>query len=466
MTNMSTKNYAELAEDSYKARPDGAMLTLGDNKYKVLKHVEDASTGYAGTIYQDVSSRQIIVAHRGTEPSDMKDVMTDVKMVTHRVNDQLPPAMALMDTANKFAEQERQKTGSKPEISTTGHSLGGTLAELTSYNKGGLPGHSFNGYGAVEVQPGMAEGQNSQNFKAHYRVTDVVGTGGRHYGESIPYATGRDVQVLLVEAGYENKRGLQQDLFDDRNPFAALTAKGGATQSHSMGAFIRSEGGEPPVLTSAGRRLAETIDPAADRFRNDVREIRTVTGIVGFGLDGIKDSMQRGYEGVRESVREGKESFQKGMREAWDSINNSWPLKRSSVDEGSTPGLGASPKFSLADNSSYQNVVKAFGNSGIDANAVDQRVVAGLAADPKGGSINFAVLSTKDNLQGFGMIAQSPNDPGAQRIDFNANGKTIEDLTQRLAQQPQPTQATQVAAAQQPNQELEQPQRKNQVMTA
>jgi hypothetical protein len=466
MTNMTTKNYAELAEDSYKSRADGSMLTLGDNKYKVLKHVEDASTGYAGTIYQDVSSRQIIVAHRGTEPSDKKDVITDVKMVTHRVNDQLPPALALMDTANKFAEQERQKTGSKPEISTTGHSLGGTLAELTSYNKGGLPGHSFNGYGAVEVQSGMTEGQNSHNFKAHYRVSDVVGTGGRHYGESIPYATGRDVQVLLVDAGYENKRGLKQDLFDDRNPFVALTAKGGALQSHSMGAFIRSEGGEPPVLTNAGRKLAETIDPAADRFRNDVREIRTVTGIVGFGLDGIKDSMQRGYEGVRESVIQGKESFKQGMREAWESINNSWPLKRSSLDEGGAPSLGGnSPTFSLASNSAYQNVVKAFNNSGIDANAVDQRVVAGLAADPKGGSINFAAVSSKDSLQGFGMIAQSPNDPGAQRIDFNANGKSLEDIAQRLAQQSQPSQITQIAAAQ-PNQELEQPQRKAPSMTA
>jgi hypothetical protein len=464
MTKMTTRNYAELAEDAYKDRPDGAMLTLGDNKYKVLKHVEDASSGYAGTVYQDVSSRQIIVAHRGTETTNMKDGFTDLKMVTHGINNQLPAAMALMAVADRFAEQERQKTGSKPEISTTGHSLGGTLAELTSYHKGSLPGHSFNGYGAVEVQPGMVEGENSNRFKAHYRVSDVVGTGGRHYGESIPYATDRDVKVLLNDAGYANKLGPLIDYRDDRNPFVALTARGGLNQSHSMGAFIRSEGGEPPVLTGAARKLAETIDPAADRFRNDVRDIRSATGAVGYGLDQVKDSVQLGVEGIREGLRDAKGAFDRGAREAWEGMNNSWPLKRSSVDEGSAPGQGNSQGFRLADNGSYQNVVKAFGNSGVDPSTVDQRVIVGLAADPKGGSINYAAVSTKDSLQGFGMIAQSPNDPGAQRIDFNANGKTIEDLTQRLAQQTHNAQITQVAAAQ-PNAEQELPQKKAPSMT-
>jgi Lipase (class 3) len=473
MTKMTTKNYAELAEDSYRDRPDGAMLTLGDNKYKILKHVEDPKTGYAGTIYQDVSSRQIIVAHRGTEPSKPQDLFTDLKMVTHGVNNQLPRAMELTTLAGKFANVEEQKTGKRPEVSVTGHSLGGTLAELTAFHKN-YPGHSFNGYGAVEVEPRMSEGQNSHNFKAHYRVTDVVGTGGRHYGESIPYATKRDTELLMIDAKYDNKRG---GFFDDRdrNPFAALTARGGGLASHDMGAFIRgSDATGPALLTDEARARAQKLDPAADRFAADVRLIRAGGGVVLKGLvdeidkgvafvDGVKtvaSKLEQAGNAAREKLQEWGNNIRESARDTWENLRNLWPGNRTSGLEG-----GGTAFQDIATNRSYQNVVAAFNNSGIDPNGIDQRVILGLATDPKGANISFAGVSSKDNLHGFGLIAQSLSDPGAQRIDFNANGKTLEDLTQRLAQQTQPTQVAQLATTQ-PNPELEQPQRKTPVMTA
>jgi hypothetical protein len=467
MTKMTTKNYAELAEDSYKDRPKGAMLTLGDNKYKILEHVNDPKTGYAGTIYQDVSSRQIIVAHRGTEPSTVKDLFTDLQMVTHGVNNQLPAAMELMKLAGRHANVEEQKTGKRPEVSTTGHSLGGTLAELTSFYKN-YPGHSFNGYGAVEIEPRMSEGQNAHNFKAHYRVTDVVGAGGRHYGESIPYANKRDTEVLLIDAKYDNKRG---GFFDDRdrNPFTALSARGGGLASHDIGAFIRETSATGPALLSEqARERAQKLDPAADRYAEDVRLIRAGGGIVLRGVvdeinkgakfvDGVKsvaEHMQRVGGAVQEQLREWGNNIRESARDTWEHLRNLWPgNRRASLDDG---GGTQTLAYAFAENSGYQNVVKAFNNSGIDPNTIDQRVLVGLATDPKAANISFAGVSTRDNLQGFGLVSQSPDDPRAQRIEFNANGKSLTELTQALSQQP--TQAPQNIAnvtTTQPNPDLE-----------
>jgi hypothetical protein len=445
MTKMTTKNYAELAEDSYRDRPKGAFLTLGDNKYKILEHVNDPKTGYAGTIYQDVSSRQIIVAHRGTEPNTPHDLFTDLKMVTHGVNNQLPKALELVTLAGRHANVQEQKTGKRPEVSVTGHSLGGTLAELTAFHKN-YPGHSFNGYGAVEVEPRMKEGQNSHNFKAHYRVTDIVGAGGRHYGESIPYANLRDTELLLKDAKYDNKPG---GFFSDRdrNPFAALNARGGGLASHDMGAFIRETSATgTALLSNQARERAAQIDHAADRFAGDVRLIRASSGIalkevvnqvdrgVAF-VDGVKaaaEKLQEAGGAATRTLEKWGDAIRERATDAWDGLRNLWPgNRRASLDDGAL-----SPSMNLANNPAYQNVANAFAKSGIDPNTVSPLVIAGLASDPKAMNISFAGLSSKDSLQGFGLVGQSMSDPLAQRIDFNANNKTFEAVAQQLMQQP------------------------------
>lgn len=474
MTKLTTKNYAELAEDAYQDRQAGATLTLGDNKYKVLAQVQDGKTGYSGTIYQDISSRQIVIAHRGTEPNTAQDLFTDAKLVTHGVNIQLGKALEVAELAGKFANVEEQKTGKRPEVSNTGHSLGGTLSELISFYKN-YPGHSFNAYGAVEIEPRITEGLNAQNFKAHYRVTDVVGTGGRHYGESIPYANERDEKLLLINGSYANTE--RRNFFDDwdRNPYAALYARGGGLLSHGIDNFIRSnEVGGPALLSTEARERAGNIETAVNHFTGDVRVIRAELGLENKSLvdlvstgstfvDSVKDRVtelrQSGAAGLSK-LEEWGANIQKNSQSTWDDLRGVWPDRRtSSIEDAKTQS------FNVANNPSYQNVLTAFNNSGVDPSRVDQRVILGLAADPKAANINFAGVSTKDPMQGYGIIGQSPSDPGAQRIDFNANGKSLEEVTSRLAQQTQPSAAGQIAVAR-PDQEQEQTQRKIPVMAA
>ena len=455
MSRMTEKNYAELAEDAYQNRREGATLTLGDNQYKILKHVSNDQNGYAGTIYQDVSSRQIIVAHRGT--NDAKDAFTDVQMVTHRVNNQGPDALRLVDAANQFAERERQQTGNRPEVATTGHSLGGSLAEYTAFHKD-IGGRSFNGYGAVEITPGMREGQNASDFKAYYRITDPVGTGGRHYGESIPLATPKDIEVLSQYGGYNNNRGG----IDVREPFSV--AGSFALSAHSMGAFIRTEGGNPPTLTQEGRQLAQQYDPMADKYRDDVRFVRETLGVVGKGLadayhtskefaNEFKDSIGRGLNSVGETYDKMKDSFMDGVRDVGDRLNKMNPFRSSSLDSGSDMQQYAS-------NPAVQQTLQAFNRSGVDGDKLDPKVVVALAgaANEKGLNINYAALS-QNGETAFGIQGRSPDDPSAKMVNVNvraAQEQPLDTGLQRLAQAPN--------APVNQNQEVEQLQRKGPMM--
>jgi hypothetical protein len=457
MTRMTEKNYAELAEDAYQNRREGATLTLGGNQYKILKHVSNDENGYAGTIYQDVSSRQIIVAHRGT--NDAKDAFTDVQMVTHRVNNQAPDALRLVDAANQFAERERQQTGARPEVTTTGHSLGGSLAEYTAFHKG-IGGRSFNGFGAVEIEPNMREGQNAGNFKAYYRITDPVGTGGRHYGESIPLATPKDIEVLSQYGDYNNKRGG----IDVREPFTPAAVFG--LSAHSMGAFIRSEGGNPPTLTQEARQLAQQYDPMADKYRDDVRFVRETLGVVGKGLADtyhtskefateFKNSIGRGLNSVGETYDQMKDSFMDGVRDVRDRLNNLNPFRRSSsIDSGSD-------MQQFASNPAVQQTLQAFNRSGLDGDKLDPKVVVALAsaANEKGLNLNYAALS-QNGETAFGIQGRSQDDPAAKMVNVNvrmAQEQPLDTGLQRLAQQ---NPGAQLAA----NQDLEQPQRKGPAM--
>jgi hypothetical protein len=68
---MSSQDHADLAKDAYNARQVTRDLdkpvSIGRHEYRILDHRDNPRTGYQGTIYQRVDTREIIVAHRGTE---------------------------------------------------------------------------------------------------------------------------------------------------------------------------------------------------------------------------------------------------------------------------------------------------------------------------------------------------------------------------------------------------------------
>lgn len=282
----STQEYANLSEHVYErnvavgVRSPGRrdQVTIEGKKYEIYEHASNPATGYQGTVYRDKSSGEFIVAHRGTEsPSvDKMDAIADVTMVNSRTNIQAQDALALTARAQAFANKEKiaHPDLATPTVSVTGHSLGGTLAQITSHHYG-LRGEAFNPYGAVALDRRIPQGQG--NFTNHVIAGDVVSAGAAHYGKTLVHATKQDVEAIQV---HQYTRLL---------PGATVATAAKLMGDHSITNFTGHDG-HVNILTDPQAGLRATQNWAAiQTYRDDVSLDRKLLGTVLVTPQGIKN---------------------------------------------------------------------------------------------------------------------------------------------------------------------------------
>ena len=136
---LTHRDYAALSADAYEDHKVGRrapgqeeVVPLNGHNYKVLEHVNNRQNGYQGTIYQREDTGEIIVSHRGTEEILQDAVLADGGMVLARYNLQANDAIALTQRAVALSKHIGENEGRAPEVSVTGHSLGGALAQVTA----------------------------------------------------------------------------------------------------------------------------------------------------------------------------------------------------------------------------------------------------------------------------------------------------------------------------------------------
>lgn len=377
---ITSRDYAALSEDSYRhpqSNPNSTVTIEGVN-YRVLAN-SDRPSGYQGTIYQRVDTHEIVVAHRGTEPSRgtgelFRDaVRTDGGMVVNGVNNQTQDAMDLTRRAVEIARAEAERTGRPaPEVTVTGHSLGGTLAQITAHEFG-LKGETFNAYGAAGLRQGVPAGGN--DVINHVRATDVVSAASPHYGQTRVYATPDDIEALR-DGGYRNDRSR----WDIRNPLEVAWDRGGP--AHAIGAFVRAEGGGP-LMTQDNLQRAQQFDPMIDKFRDDVGGIRS--GITNTSI-GVQDGVQR-------------------VRDGWNRL----------FSENST-GPQQSPLMS--DNPMLAQAYREFDRTGQQP---DARVVAGVVAGAQQQGLTGIDHLAANNGTLYAVQGRSPDDPAARIANVNVD---------------------------------------------
>lgn len=413
----TSRDYAALSEHSYRhpQTPPNDTVKIEGVDYRILAN-SDQRNGYQGTIYQRLDTREIIVAHRGTEPNrnageTFRDlVRTDGGMVINSINNQAPDAINLTRQAVEFARQEGERTGTTPQVSVTGHSLGGTLAQITAH-RFGLQGETFNAYGAVALRHGVPEG--GDNVINHVRATDVVSAGARHYGQVRIYATQEDVTALR-DAGYNNR----ETRWDLRNPLEVAGSRGLA--AHELGPFIRETGGGP-LMTEANRQLANEQHNRIDKYRDDVEAIRT--------------GITTGAQGTRDGINI--------MRGRWDRVFSDH--RRADLGDGAVmsdnPMAGqAYTALARSDSQTLQNA--------------DARTVAGIIAGAQRGGLTEINFISERNGTAFAVQGRSPDDPAARVAPINLNAAQQQPLTASSQQF-----AAQQATLPDPQQMLDQPQR-------
>lgn len=303
---ISSQQYADLSFRVYRSTParsyeradDSApFVESGGVKFYIRAHVDNPKTGYQGTIYQRRDTGELVVSHRGTEfdREAFKDgALADGGMVLNRSNLQANDAIALTRQAIRLAKEDQGDGYPSGSVTTTGHSLGGTLAQVTAHHFG-LQGETFNAYGAASLGRRIPEGGHS--VINHMMAGDAVSAASPHFGETRIYARQQDIDTLLSK-GYDNKTHWSDALrpyspalwaagMTPPSTLGAAVALGG---SHSMHHFVGLDAAGQPDRSILGdpqaRHLAQQQSVQIREYRQDVRQMRGVLTAVSRGIDG------------------------------------------------------------------------------------------------------------------------------------------------------------------------------------
>ncbi|MFK2906040.1 hypothetical protein ISP17_18920 [Dyella ginsengisoli] len=254
---------AGLAADAYTDRAKNDSVLIHGVRYAVLDSVRSSATGFQATAYLDVDQGKVEIMYRGTEAmgDGFRDDKVDLEMVRSRLNAQMPEAEAFTLKVLAEAKELEPRYHHPVEVTVGGHSLGGTLAEVMGYRHG-LGGEAFNGYGAVDLDYGVPQGQPKEAppFINHAKATDIVSAASRHYGTVKIYATEQDVADL--------REGRYLDAPDPRHPANPMIA--GQLGAHFISNFAPESGEGESVLTAANEARYEQHQAAFDHFRHDV----------------------------------------------------------------------------------------------------------------------------------------------------------------------------------------------------
>ena len=435
---VTSQDYAYLSDHSYDRQNELAQkvkqdVTVGGVVYTVLAH-SDRPSGYQGTIYQRKDTGEIIVAHRGTEfeREQYKDLIkTDGAMGVARTNLQAEDAIALTREALRIADvQARDQRQSPSEVTVTGHSLGGTLAQITAHHFG-LRGETFNAYGAASLDRRIPTGGN--DVINHVMGADMVSAASPQYGQVRVYTNPREIDAL-TRNGYENNRS-QFDLRLDV-PAAIATLRGG---SHDMGNFLPGAlngRGVPSVLDDpAAQRLATQYDPMLDKYRADVLTIRAAITISARGGPGLIEDAIDGIRGPLPPGEPARREEQQRRRGASLSPDDVLPDMRD-------PGHAANPDYRRA-------YAAATGVADFTADR-RERASALLTATGAGLSGRTEYTVSADGRYGFVTSEQTGPPEARDRLNVPLGGAVLPTVvastqtwqgttTQRLvSEQPQP----------------------------
>jgi hypothetical protein len=262
MTPQST-GYALLAKDSYRTPEKNDSIEIDGQQYTVFANADDPATGFQATAYQRKGSSDIVIAYRGTEfdREPVHDGGVDAGMVLLGVNAQAPDSIAFTQEVLAKAQKDADLNDRTANVTVTGHSLGGTLAEINAA-KFGLKGETFNAYGAASLH-GVPEG--GTQVIDHVRAGDVVSAASPHFGEVRVYASQQDIDTLS-KAGYRDDSGL----LSPRNPIKAIDF-----DSHAIDNFIPdSKLLGHSIISDESQARYRAHEGMIDRYRNDVGDIR------------------------------------------------------------------------------------------------------------------------------------------------------------------------------------------------
>ncbi|WP_416192466.1 Mbeg1-like protein [Neisseria sp. CCUG12390] len=251
--------------------PSNREITLNGIKYKIEEIKDNPQNGYFGAVYRRMDTNEIIVVHRGTEFGTRQDREADMRMVRDHTNPQYNDAKALTEAAERWKKSQAPNA----TIYQTGHSLGGSLAQLCGHRYGHYT-ETFNAFGTAGLKEAQPLNPTAlDNIINHRMGGDYVASASNHLGRSILYTTPREVSNLRKggfathdtkdDSFYANAFGMPERWNKPLSAFDLYT-------SHAMSNFTHAGGLSVLSPRSDARRLAQENMAVIERFNNHVKE--------------------------------------------------------------------------------------------------------------------------------------------------------------------------------------------------
>ncbi len=322
MTRLTNKqDYANLSDHVYGDKNKQLVfdkgsrdkVTLDGITYQVILQKSDESTGYFGAVYRRMDTNELIVTHRGTEFDTEPDRTTDTMMVTDKTNRQYPYAKYLTEQANEWAaNNNKDPHKDKVIVSQTGHSLGGTLAQLCG-NNFEQKTETFNPFGSGELKELVKNKPHSyQLITNHMMGGDFVSSASPQIGRNLYYAKPEEIRHLQ-DGGYgdgnpKNNTYLTHTIPGYVSmPAAAATSKGpllGVYSSHTIKNFT-NEHGNVSVLSPHSHAQDAALKNSAliQEFRSDVlktahekpQEIKQIIDKITYPIDSYQEFWRKSH---------------------------------------------------------------------------------------------------------------------------------------------------------------------------
>lgn len=279
---LTATDYALLAQDAYRNREVGELVKLGSHTYRALAKANNLNTGFQATAYEEANEHKVVIAYRGTEPDRdaLRDGLVDVGMIFTGLNGQEADSRKFTHEVIEMTKQRGEAKGQSNELSVTGHSLGGTLAEINA-SESGLPGQTFNAYGAAGLYRDRPHG--NQSVINHVRATDLVGAASTHYGEVRIYASTQDIEILR-KAGYK----------PEGSHAILRTVNAINMESHAIDNFIPSANTQETIISPENESRYVNNRALVDHFRSDVEEIRHHASVAWETKKSVSDGVEEG----------------------------------------------------------------------------------------------------------------------------------------------------------------------------
>lgn len=165
-SSLSLSNFIGLADQVYDDLPQkGAKIEINHSYYDVvLPPINDVTASYQGMVLLDDATNSLIVVNRGTQGAT--DLVVDAAMADQDVNLQWSDALSLAQQAQSYAD-----ANGITNIYATGHSLGGSLAQMQAAYFG-WKGVTFNPYGTDEIYNKLVQAGDAPPISTRADITN------------------------------------------------------------------------------------------------------------------------------------------------------------------------------------------------------------------------------------------------------------------------------------------------------